>query len=319
MSDVAVSEAPLEFDPFSDEYFDSPYDLYRRMRDEAPVYFNEKYGFWALFRHEDVCAAHKDWQTFSSSHGVDLSTLNTDPEVDPDVPVHHHDGPARARPAPGPGQPGVHPPGRGGPRAHGARGHPVLPRSVRRRRLLRRRGRLQRPVPGRDHLPDAGRARGRAPADPPLARPVAPPRARADGPDPRGDPGRHRWWHLLVRAGRREAAQPGRRHDHPPHPGGGGPGRRRDDPAGQRGDRRVRRPPRGGRGRDGDQAGGQRRRPLPPQPGRVPEGGRRPGQDSRGGGGDPALLPALAVPGPVLGARTPSTAGSTSRPATPPS
>lgn len=70
-----------EFDPFSDEYFDSPYDLYRRMRDESPVYFNEKYGFWALFRHEDVSAAHKDWQTFSSSHGVDLSTLNTDPEV----------------------------------------------------------------------------------------------------------------------------------------------------------------------------------------------------------------------------------------------
>jgi len=81
MSDVAVSEAPLEFDPFSDEYFNGPYDLYRRLRDESPVYFNEQYGFWALFRHEDVCAAHKDWQTFSSSHGVDLSTLNTDPEV----------------------------------------------------------------------------------------------------------------------------------------------------------------------------------------------------------------------------------------------
>jgi cytochrome P450 len=76
-----VSEAPLEFDPFSDEYFNGAYDLYRRLRDQAPVYFSEKYGFWALFRHEDVCAAHKDWQTFSSSHGVDLSTLNTDPEV----------------------------------------------------------------------------------------------------------------------------------------------------------------------------------------------------------------------------------------------
>jgi cytochrome P450 len=81
MSDVAVSEAPLEFDPFSDDYFNGPYDLYRRLRDEAPVYFSEKYGFWALFRYEDVCAAHKDWQTFSSSHGVDLSTLNTDPDI----------------------------------------------------------------------------------------------------------------------------------------------------------------------------------------------------------------------------------------------
>jgi cytochrome P450 len=75
---TALSEAPLEFDPFSDEYFNGPYDLYRRLRDHAPVYFNEQYGFWALFRYDDVCAAHKEWQTFSSAHGVDLSTLNTD-------------------------------------------------------------------------------------------------------------------------------------------------------------------------------------------------------------------------------------------------
>jgi cytochrome P450 len=71
----------LEFDPFSREYFDDPYDLYRRMRDEAPVYFNEKYGFWALFRYDDVVAAHKDWQTFSSAHGVDLHSLNMDSEL----------------------------------------------------------------------------------------------------------------------------------------------------------------------------------------------------------------------------------------------
>jgi cytochrome P450 len=70
-----------EFDPFSDEYFDDPYDLYRRMRDEAPVSFNDTYGFWALFRYDDVRAAHLDWQTFTSTHGVDLATLSTDPEV----------------------------------------------------------------------------------------------------------------------------------------------------------------------------------------------------------------------------------------------
>ncbi|HEV3265285.1 MAG TPA: cytochrome P450 [Acidimicrobiales bacterium] len=69
-----------EFDPFSDEYFDDPYDLYRRMRDEAPVSFNDHYGFWALFRYEDVCRAHKEWQSFSSSHGVDLATLSQSPE-----------------------------------------------------------------------------------------------------------------------------------------------------------------------------------------------------------------------------------------------
>jgi cytochrome P450 len=81
MADIALSEAPLEFDPFSEEYFDGPYDLYRRLRNDAPVYFSEQYEFWALFRYDDVCAAHKDWQTFSSAHGVDLSTLHTDPEI----------------------------------------------------------------------------------------------------------------------------------------------------------------------------------------------------------------------------------------------
>jgi len=71
---------PVEFDPFSDEYFNDPYEVYRRLRDEAPVYHNERYGFYALSQFEDVLAAHKDWRTFSSSHGVDLSMLTKDPE-----------------------------------------------------------------------------------------------------------------------------------------------------------------------------------------------------------------------------------------------
>lgn len=81
MTDTTAGRAALEFDPFSDEYFNDPYDLYRTMRDGAPVYFNERYGFWALFRYHDVLEAHRDWQTFSSAHGVDLSTLNTDEAI----------------------------------------------------------------------------------------------------------------------------------------------------------------------------------------------------------------------------------------------
>jgi len=80
VTETLRQESPAEFDPFSDEYFDDPYDLYRRLRDERPVYFNEQYGFWALFRYDDVCAAHKDWQSLSSTHGVDLSTLSKPPE-----------------------------------------------------------------------------------------------------------------------------------------------------------------------------------------------------------------------------------------------
>ena len=147
MTDTALSETPLEFDPFSDEYFNGPYDLYRRMRDHAPVYFNEKYGFWALFRYDDVCAAHKDWQTFSSAHGVDLSTLNTDEAtirmyrsiIMMDPPEHDRFRALVSRV--------FTPKSRQCAGADGPRGHRLVPGPVRRRRLLRRSRRLQRPLP----------------------------------------------------------------------------------------------------------------------------------------------------------------------------
>ena len=72
---------PVQFDPFSDEYFNDPSEVYRRLRDEAPVYFSEKYGFYALSRFADVLAAHRDWETYSSAHGIDLSTLSKDSEL----------------------------------------------------------------------------------------------------------------------------------------------------------------------------------------------------------------------------------------------
>lgn len=71
----------VEFDPFSEEYFNIPLEVYRRLRDEAPVYYSERYGFYALSRFADVVAAHRDWQGFSSAHGIDLSTLSKDPEL----------------------------------------------------------------------------------------------------------------------------------------------------------------------------------------------------------------------------------------------
>src|SRR6204780_4893849 len=65
----------VEFDPFSDVFFDDPYETYARLRDETPVYFNEKYGFYALSRHADVVAAHGDPVRFVSSYGVTLEEL----------------------------------------------------------------------------------------------------------------------------------------------------------------------------------------------------------------------------------------------------
>src|SRR5580704_15529535 len=72
---------PVQFDPFGDDYFNDPTDVYRRMRDEAPVYFSEQYGFYALSRFADVLTAHRDWEGFSSAHGIDLSSLSGDPAM----------------------------------------------------------------------------------------------------------------------------------------------------------------------------------------------------------------------------------------------
>jgi cytochrome P450 len=70
MVDVAI-----EFDPLSADFFDDPYETYRRLRDEAPCYYNERYGFWALSRYDDVVVAHRNWQTYTSTKGITLDQL----------------------------------------------------------------------------------------------------------------------------------------------------------------------------------------------------------------------------------------------------
>ncbi len=75
VSSPAVSGGPVVFDPYSDDYFGSPFETYRRMRDEAPVYYSEKYDFWALTRYDDVSAAIRDHETFSSAKGVTLDIV----------------------------------------------------------------------------------------------------------------------------------------------------------------------------------------------------------------------------------------------------
>ena len=63
------------FNPLSAEFFADPYSTYRRLRDDAPVYFTERYGFYALSRYADVLRASRDWQTFSSARGLRLDQL----------------------------------------------------------------------------------------------------------------------------------------------------------------------------------------------------------------------------------------------------
>ena len=60
----------LYWDPFTPELRNDPYPLWKRMRDEAPVWHNDRYDFWALSRFHDIEAANKDHETFSSAHGT---------------------------------------------------------------------------------------------------------------------------------------------------------------------------------------------------------------------------------------------------------
>jgi cytochrome P450 len=69
------------WDPFDVEIDRDPYAIWKRLRDEAPVYRNEQYDFFALARFDDVEAAHRDPGTFSSAHGTVLEIMGPDPMV----------------------------------------------------------------------------------------------------------------------------------------------------------------------------------------------------------------------------------------------
>ena len=66
------------WDPFDTEIDTDPYDTWRRLRDEAPLYRNDRYDFWALSRFADVEAAHRDARTFCSGHGTVLELMSPD-------------------------------------------------------------------------------------------------------------------------------------------------------------------------------------------------------------------------------------------------
>jgi cytochrome P450 len=72
-----MTKPKLKFNPVAQEYFDNPYEIYKRMRDEAPIYYDEDEDFYALTRHADVAAALKDYESFSSSRGCDLGMVRT--------------------------------------------------------------------------------------------------------------------------------------------------------------------------------------------------------------------------------------------------
>jgi cytochrome P450 len=84
----------LVYDPYDRASVRNPYPMFRRLRDEAPLYWNEEHAFFAVSRFEDVERAHVDRSTYISSRGVTLGMLKSGFEIPPgtvifeDPPTH---------------------------------------------------------------------------------------------------------------------------------------------------------------------------------------------------------------------------------------
>lgn len=74
-----MTTTELRWDPFDRTLHAEPYSVWKRMRDEAPVYYNSEYDFYALSRFDDVMAASLDTDSFSSEHGITLDMITKDP------------------------------------------------------------------------------------------------------------------------------------------------------------------------------------------------------------------------------------------------
>lgn len=92
---MTVSAASdVYFDPYDVGLNADPYPMFRRLREEAPLYYNEQHDFYALSRFTDVDNAIVDYQTFSSARGAILELIRANIDMPPgvlifeDPPVH---------------------------------------------------------------------------------------------------------------------------------------------------------------------------------------------------------------------------------------
>jgi cytochrome P450 len=82
------------YDPYDVEINADPYPMFRRLRDEVPLYYNEQHDFFAVSRYDDVTRALVDHETFSSARGAIIELIKSGVEIPPgtvifeDPPIH---------------------------------------------------------------------------------------------------------------------------------------------------------------------------------------------------------------------------------------
>ena len=93
--DYSAVVSDLVFNPFGFSHHDDPYATYKRMRDEAPLYWNDELKFWALSRFDDVQEGFRDTDLLSSAGGIALEnrrpigeSMGFDQMIEFDPPQH---------------------------------------------------------------------------------------------------------------------------------------------------------------------------------------------------------------------------------------
>jgi cytochrome P450 len=90
-----TADDELYWDPYDARFAVKPWPLMNRIREEAPLYYNEPHDFYALSRFRDVELALTDTATFSSSHGIMLELIKMNMEMPSgtllfeDPPIHN--------------------------------------------------------------------------------------------------------------------------------------------------------------------------------------------------------------------------------------
>jgi cytochrome P450 len=82
---TAQAAGDVYYDPYDVAINADPYPTFRRLRDEAPIYHNDRYDVWALSRHADVEKGLVDWQAFSNCRGDILEIIQAGVELPPGV------------------------------------------------------------------------------------------------------------------------------------------------------------------------------------------------------------------------------------------
>ena len=76
-----TSTVDVYYDPYDAAIDADPHPVWKRLRDEAPAYYNERHDFWAVSRYDDVLNALLDWETYSSARGIVVEMIDTSPDA----------------------------------------------------------------------------------------------------------------------------------------------------------------------------------------------------------------------------------------------